>query len=283
MSQQPFDEAGPSTSSAAIRQQQQQDSRLGKEDKNCFLLLITGQIETVELISIPNIYCKYCFVYGPDWRQVGGMEEGISATAYKTERSFNNKIVLNTPIEATFSSTNPFKWPQIVLSFYGQDHFGNDVIRGYTSTHLPTTPGNVKRKCPIFLPQATTNIQRIIGLLTGRRAEFVDPTIIAKSEGRDVTRVSTQGFVELSLSAIFRNTKKFGYDLSKQTLIKFSEFPLDIPKINLFEEKKAQFEEIQQKSKRIERVKEKGGPTKITTDIEIIEESPEEEQDEQTK
>uniref|UniRef100_A0A1I8BLB9 B9 domain-containing protein 1 n=1 Tax=Meloidogyne hapla TaxID=6305 RepID=A0A1I8BLB9_MELHA len=151
MSQQPFDEAGPSTSSAAIRQQQQQDSRLGKEDKNCFLLLITGQIETVELISIPNIYCKYCFVYGPDWRQVGGMEEG----------------------------------PQIVLSFYGQDHFGNDVIRGYTSTHLPTTPGNVKRKCPIFLPQATTNIQRIIGLLTGRRAEFVDPTIIAKSEGRD--------------------------------------------------------------------------------------------------
>ncbi|CAK5089973.1 unnamed protein product [Meloidogyne enterolobii] len=37
------------------------------------------------------------------------MEEGISATAYKTERSFNNQIVLNTPIEATFSSTNPFK------------------------------------------------------------------------------------------------------------------------------------------------------------------------------
>jgi len=35
--------------------------------------------------------------------------KGISATAYKTERSFNNQIVLNTPIEATFSSTNPFK------------------------------------------------------------------------------------------------------------------------------------------------------------------------------
>ncbi|KAF7634905.1 hypothetical protein Mgra_00005647, partial [Meloidogyne graminicola] len=178
-----FDEAGPSTSSAAVIKQQK-NLRLGKEEKNCFLLLITGQIENVEILSVPNIYFKYCFVYGSDWKQVGGMEEGISATAYKT-KNFNNLIVLNTPIEATFSSTNPFKWPQIVLSFYGQDHFGNDVIRGYTSTHLPTTPGSLKRRCPIFLPQSTTNIQRIIGLLTGRRAEFVDPTIIAKSEGRD--------------------------------------------------------------------------------------------------
>uniref|UniRef100_A0A915P084 B9 domain-containing protein 1 n=1 Tax=Meloidogyne floridensis TaxID=298350 RepID=A0A915P084_9BILA len=209
MNQQIFDEAGPSTSSASIRQEQQQVSQLENEDKNCFLLLITGQIETVEFLSISNVYCKYCFVYGPDWRQVGGMEEGISATAYKTERSFNNQIVLNTPIEATFSSTNPFKF----------------------------------------------------------------------------TRVSTQGFVNLSLSSIFRNTKKFGYDLSKQTIIKFSEFPLDIPKINLFEKEKRSEDlqkQQQQRVAKIERIKkEKGGPTKIQTDVEIIQESVEEQDDEQ--
>jgi len=49
MNQQIFDEAGPSTSSASIRQEQQQVSQLENEDKNCFLLLITGQIETVEV------------------------------------------------------------------------------------------------------------------------------------------------------------------------------------------------------------------------------------------
>jgi hypothetical protein len=41
-----------------------------------FLLMVTGQIEAVELISVPNVYCKFCYVFGPDWRQVGGMEEG---------------------------------------------------------------------------------------------------------------------------------------------------------------------------------------------------------------
>lgn len=116
--------------------------------------------------------------------------------------------------------------------------------------------------------------------MTGRRAEFVDPTIIAKSEGRDghnlnilskklinyflVIRVSTQGFVQISFSAIFRNTKKFGYDLSKQTIIKFSEFPLDITE-------KDKTEDLQPKrTQKVERFREKEG-TKITTEIEILE------------
>jgi B9 domain-containing protein 1 len=57
--------------------------------------------------SVPNVYCKYCFVFGPDWRQVGGPEEGISATGHRPSGS--NRVVLNTPVEATFASTNPFK------------------------------------------------------------------------------------------------------------------------------------------------------------------------------
>eukprot|EP01133_Synstelium_polycarpum_P027911 gene27911-33763_t len=31
--------------------------------------------------------------------------------------------------------------PQIVFSCYGPDSFGNDVIRGYGATYLPSTPG----------------------------------------------------------------------------------------------------------------------------------------------
>ena len=34
-----------------------------------------------------------------------------------------------------------FKGPQLVLSCYGQDAFGNDVIRGYGVTHIPMSPG----------------------------------------------------------------------------------------------------------------------------------------------
>lgn len=31
--------------------------------------------------------------------------------------------------------------PQIVISVYGPDVFGNDVVRGYGATHIPITPG----------------------------------------------------------------------------------------------------------------------------------------------
>ena len=88
-----------------------------------------------------------------------------------------------------------------MLSFYGQDPFGNDVIRGYSATHLPTVPGKcaflsdfytffvpqirIKRKCPLFLPQGSTLLQRLIGVFTGRRVEFADPRILAMAESRD--------------------------------------------------------------------------------------------------
>ena len=82
--------------------------------------------------------------------------------------------------------------PQIVLSCYGQDAFGNDVIRGYGSTYIPSVVGRTVREVPIFVPQAATAFQKFVGIFTGRRAEFIDPRIVAQAEGRDATRVSTQ-------------------------------------------------------------------------------------------
>lgn len=34
-----------------------------------------------------------------------------------------------------------FQGPQIVLSVYGPDVFGNDVVRGYGAVHVPLSPG----------------------------------------------------------------------------------------------------------------------------------------------
>ena len=109
------------------------------EPKSRFLLMVTGEISVAEMTSVDSIYCKYFYVYGSDWKFLSGVEEGISSTCSKARN--HNRIVLNLPVEATFSSTNPFRWPQIVLCCYGPDALGNDVIRGYGSTHLPTIPG----------------------------------------------------------------------------------------------------------------------------------------------
>lgn len=46
----------------------------------------------------------------------------------------------------------------------------------------------------------------------GRRPEFVDPKLVAQGEGREVTRVRSQGSVKVTFSVVTRDMKKLGYD-----------------------------------------------------------------------
>ncbi|XP_015215859.1 B9 domain-containing protein 1 isoform X2 [Lepisosteus oculatus] len=153
-----------------------------------FLLMINGQIEGAS-----------------------GLEEGISQIASKS-RDSQQRCVWNFPLDITFKSTNPFGWPQIVVSVYGLDAFGNDVVRGYGAVHVPITPGQHKRTIPMFVPESTSRLQKFTSWLMGRRPEFTDPKVVAQGEGREVTRVQSQGFVCLSFNIVTKDMKKLGYD-----------------------------------------------------------------------
>ncbi|KAJ3334206.1 B9 domain-containing protein 1 [Blyttiomyces sp. JEL0837] len=77
-----------------------------------------------------------------------GLEDGLTQLA-KTSSSatFSQEFystgtaarttVWSFPVEVVFKSTNPYGWPQLVISVYGLDEFGRDVIRGYGSIRLP--------------------------------------------------------------------------------------------------------------------------------------------------
>ncbi|XP_059524472.1 B9 domain-containing protein 1 isoform X2 [Myotis daubentonii] len=124
-----------------------------------FLLMVSGQVESAQFPEYDDLYCKYCFVYGQDWAPTAGLEEGISQITSKS-RDVRQALVWNFPIDVTFKSTNPFGWPQIVLSVYGPDVFGNDVVRGYGAVHVPFSPGRHKRTIPMFVPESTSKLQK---------------------------------------------------------------------------------------------------------------------------
>ncbi|XP_037663939.1 B9 domain-containing protein 1 isoform X4 [Choloepus didactylus] len=219
-----------------------------------FLLMVNGQVESAQFPEYDELYCKYCFVYGQDWAPTAGLEEGISQITSKS-RDVRRVLVWNFPIDVTFKSTNPYGWPQIVLSVYGPDVFGNDVVRGYGAVHVPFSPGRHKRTIPMFVPESTSKLQRFtsqsaprgsrprwrrartrrtrasLGLagpsrscrdpwprhpigdwFMGRRPEFTDPKVVAQGEGREVTRVRSQGFVTLLLNVVTKDMRKLGYD-----------------------------------------------------------------------
>lgn len=177
-----------------------------------FLVMVGGQIESAEFPEFDDIYCKYCFTYGQDWLITSGLEEGITQITKKSQDE-RQQFVWNFPLDVTFKSTNPFGWPQLVLHAYGPDVFGNDVVRGYAVCHIPITPGRHKRKLPMFVPESSSMLQQFTSWFLGRRPEYVDARVVSQGEGREVTRVRTQGFVTVSFNVVMKDMKKFGYDV----------------------------------------------------------------------
>ena len=64
----------------------------------------------------------------------------------------------------------------------------------------------------MFVPESTSGLQSLAGWLLGRHPEFVDPRVVAKGEGRDVTRVRSQGQVTVVFNIVTKDMAKLGYD-----------------------------------------------------------------------
>ncbi|XP_061837570.1 B9 domain-containing protein 1 isoform X3 [Nerophis lumbriciformis] len=161
---------------------------MAASNPSVFLLSVNGQIESAD-----------------------GLEEGITQITCKGSQA-SHKLIWNFPLDVTFKSTNPSGWPQLVVSVYGPDVFGNDVVRGYGATHIPITPGQHTRTMAMFVPEPTWRLQKFTSWLMGRRPEYTDPKVVAQGEGREVTRVCSQGFVTVCFSIMMKDLKKLGYD-----------------------------------------------------------------------
>ncbi|RLN52136.1 hypothetical protein BBJ29_007510 [Phytophthora kernoviae] len=138
-----------------------------------------------------------------------GAENGLSQIAYLGGR--DKEILLNFPIDVSFKSTNPFGWPRLVLSVYGLDLLGRDVVRGYGSVVFPVTTGCVTREVPLFRPLSSSTLQQFIAWLTGSPPEYFDSKFVAQSDSREVTRVTSAGKVRVVLNIATHSMKQHGY------------------------------------------------------------------------
>ncbi|KYQ48223.1 B9 domain-containing protein 1 [Trachymyrmex zeteki] len=171
-----------------------------------FFLSVIGSIEHAEFYEVNNVYCKYSFHFGPDWSVVAGIEEGLTQMC-KCSNEPRNLAVWNFPLDITFKSTNPHGWPQLIMSIYGLDFFGRDVIRGYGVCHLPLKTGYHEKST-----ESSSMLQHFMEWLTGRRPELIDPTILASGGGRELTRMRVEGVVTVTFNVILKDLYKLGYD-----------------------------------------------------------------------
>ncbi|XP_015590856.1 B9 domain-containing protein 1 isoform X2 [Cephus cinctus] len=176
-----------------------------------FYVAVTGAIEYAEFYDIDNVYCKHGYHFGPEWSLVTGIEEGLTQMCKKGGVT-RERAVWNFPLSVTFKSSSPHGWPQLILSIYGLDFFGHDVIRGYGVCHLPLSTGRHKKTISIYVPESSSVMQQFSAWLTGRRPELIDPTILATGNGRELTRMKVQGTVTATFNVITKDFFKLGYE-----------------------------------------------------------------------
>ncbi|KAI3380691.1 hypothetical protein SNEBB_004462 [Seison nebaliae] len=175
-----------------------------------FLYCMNGSIDFAELTEFDDIFIKFVYVNGPDWLKITGIDSGATQISHKSQDE-RGQSSFNFPLEITYKSTCPYGWPQIVVSCYGPDMLGRDVVRGYGSVHLPMSPGRHYRRIALFVPQSTSLHQQFLSWIRGRRPEYVDPRIVAHSEGREITRCRSQGYINLSFNVVIKDLSKLGY------------------------------------------------------------------------
>ncbi|XP_073981580.1 B9 domain-containing protein 1 isoform X2 [Rhodnius prolixus] len=185
---------------------------------SAFVLSVVGQIESADFPEYDHVYCKYSFMYGQDWDITTGAEEGISQVA-KRSGDDNQLLLWNFPLEISFKGTNPHGWPQLILSVYGIDTFGNDVVRGYGVCHVPISAGQWNKRVTMFVPESSSFLQKITSWLTGRRPEYIDPRVLAQGDGREVTRVRSQGKVLVRFNIMTKDLTSQGLDNSQHKAI----------------------------------------------------------------
>ena len=183
---------------------------------NSFFVLINGEIECVHAVGASAVYCKYDFVFGPDWEIVKTsgeqttLREAVSQLSSRSPGP-DSAFSFNFPIDVLFRSTNPAGWPQLVVSAAELDRIGRDRVIGYGRTFLPAASGRFDRVVELFRPVPSSPVQWLISLVSARRVEFVDPRFVARPEGREATRVEEGGTMTVKLNVVVRNMEHFGY------------------------------------------------------------------------
>jgi B9 domain-containing protein 1 len=149
-----------------------------------------------------------------EWIKVSGVSSGTTQSACFSKET-DGKLTWGVPFDATYQATNPYGWPQIVLTAHGHDSRGNPIHLGYGSAHLPTTHGTEEIKIHLYTHQPFSGVFGFLHSIFGTKTDVAKPVeMMVKNEGREATRVKNIGYVRLKLQTTLRNMSKHGYQLS---------------------------------------------------------------------
>lgn len=116
------------------------------------------------------------------------------------------------PLETVFKSTNPYGWPQIVLSIYKDMQ-----LQGYGRIHIPFQPSSHKLIVKLSKPEPTSFLG-YLGTFFGYQPELLQPKLLATTAGNNLIRMVSQGQAQISVNLMFQNFHGLGYDVGSKPI-----------------------------------------------------------------
>lgn len=184
---------------------------------SCMSVCITGSLEFGQFDGYNDVYAKISILAGPDWTMTSGNDFRVTQISRYTVDVYGRKrFVWNQPISISYKTNDIYGWPQLVISIYYFDSFGNDQLLGYGSIHLAQQVSGwhiqpIKQIARIYAPQSSTFVKQILSWITGKKPELVDSSTFARGDCRRALQVTLVGYVEFTLNLTTKDFATNGY------------------------------------------------------------------------
>ncbi|KPI89605.1 hypothetical protein ABL78_1270 [Leptomonas seymouri] len=224
-------------------------SRLGKG----FQVLVHGVLEGAECVEVGSMFARTQLFFGPDWsflESSGGngeeVDEETGGDLVVPAYSKNAEVVtqlsdcckgpipyfsFTAPFEFALASTNPFGWPQLVITFHTVEGAGGTVNRdgderdkqllgsgesiiGYGRCYIPMSSGYYTKDVPMMQLESATSQQAIIGFLTREKPVLRDLSYLCTGDDQVMLRARPlEGYARLNFSVMINGMESSGFEM----------------------------------------------------------------------
>lgn len=207
-----------------------------------FQLIVHGVVNGAECMEAEQMFIRTHLFFGADWSFIefsNGNASGGGDVVYPT---FNNNAEIITqlsdralspipyfafsaPFEFALQSTNPYGWPQIVVTLHGVESKTDkksgdgsssqgvdESVIGYGRCFVPMENGYHSRKVKVMQLEHCTNKQKLIGMVTGEKPILRDLSYLCRGDDRVVLASRPlAAHVDLTFSVVLNGMESCGF------------------------------------------------------------------------
>lgn len=218
-----------------------------------FQVLVHGVLEGAECVEVGAMFARTQLFFGSDWsflESSGGYgeeadeeeENDLVVPTYSNNAEVVTQLSdcckgpipyfsFTAPFEFALTSTNPFGWPQLVITFHAVQGAGGNVDRdgnendkellgsgesiiGYGRCYVPMKSGYFTKDVPMMQLENATSQQAIAGLLTGVKPVLRDLSYLCTGDDQVMLRARPlEGYARLNFSVMVNGMESSGFEM----------------------------------------------------------------------